>query len=210
MPISAPVPTALIGCDLVKISASGPMPTSRYCDHRPSRDQHVLDARGLGRAGPHAAQVVADDARRLAAAPPRPCAGSPRACSSITRSSMLATNVTPAALIACRSHGASSHGCAGRGRLGGRVGERRRRAMPIRGSDAGARISSRDAGRSKSSLAVGAMADRSSRSSPSTRTSTGPFTAGIHSTADQQRVRAHRPGRHARRRRLECRVASVR
>ena len=35
MPISAPVPTADIGCDLVKISASGPMPTSRYCDHAP-------------------------------------------------------------------------------------------------------------------------------------------------------------------------------
>jgi hypothetical protein len=28
-------PTADIGCDLVKISASGPMPTSRYCDHAP-------------------------------------------------------------------------------------------------------------------------------------------------------------------------------
>src|SRR5205085_2498237 len=31
-PIAAPVPTADIGCALVKISASGPMPTSRYCD----------------------------------------------------------------------------------------------------------------------------------------------------------------------------------
>src|SRR5258707_13732409 len=35
MPTSAPVPTADIGCDLLKISASGPMPTSRYCDHAP-------------------------------------------------------------------------------------------------------------------------------------------------------------------------------
>ena len=34
-PISAPVPTADSGCALVKTSASGPMPTSRYCDHIP-------------------------------------------------------------------------------------------------------------------------------------------------------------------------------
>src|SRR6185436_15511513 len=33
-PISAPTPTADIGCDLLKTSASGPMPTSRYCDQR--------------------------------------------------------------------------------------------------------------------------------------------------------------------------------
>src|SRR5262245_6361817 len=34
-PIDMPVPTAAMTCDLVKISASGPMPTSRYCDHNP-------------------------------------------------------------------------------------------------------------------------------------------------------------------------------
>ena len=33
-----------------------------------------------------------------------------QSCSSITRSSMLETKVTPLALSACRSHGASSHG----------------------------------------------------------------------------------------------------
>ena len=33
--MSAPVPTAAIGGHLVKISASGPMPTSRYCDQTP-------------------------------------------------------------------------------------------------------------------------------------------------------------------------------
>ena len=48
---------------------------------------------------------------------------------------------------------------------------------------------------SKSSLDVGAMADRSSRSSPSTRTSAGPSTAGTHSAADKQRARRRRPGR---------------
>jgi hypothetical protein len=35
MPTSAPVPTAARTGALVKISASGPMPTSRYCDHTP-------------------------------------------------------------------------------------------------------------------------------------------------------------------------------
>ena len=35
MPISLPVPTAAIGGVLVKISASGPIPTSRYCDQAP-------------------------------------------------------------------------------------------------------------------------------------------------------------------------------
>jgi hypothetical protein len=51
MPISAPVPTALIGCDLVKISASGPMPTSRYCDHRFLAEQHLLQLRASGEPG---------------------------------------------------------------------------------------------------------------------------------------------------------------
>ena len=87
--MSAPMPTADIGCDFVKISASGPMPTSRYCDHACLRDQHVLQPRRLGRARPHAREVVADDRDDRLAAPPSAFAGSPRACSSITRSSML-------------------------------------------------------------------------------------------------------------------------
>src|ERR1043165_3865123 len=33
-PIDTPVPTADMIWHLVKISASGPIPTSRYCDHR--------------------------------------------------------------------------------------------------------------------------------------------------------------------------------
>ncbi len=40
---------------------------------------------------------------RIASALP----ASPRACSSITRSSMLVAKVTPQALMVCRSHGAS-------------------------------------------------------------------------------------------------------
>ena len=39
---------------------------------------------------------------------PSAFAASPRACSSMTRSSRLETNVTPLALIAWRSHGARS------------------------------------------------------------------------------------------------------
>lgn len=35
IPASTAWPTAAMICDLVKISASGPMPTSRYCDHQP-------------------------------------------------------------------------------------------------------------------------------------------------------------------------------
>ena len=34
-PTSAPKPTDAIGWHLVKTSASGPMPTSRYCDQTP-------------------------------------------------------------------------------------------------------------------------------------------------------------------------------
>jgi hypothetical protein len=62
-----------------------------------------------GEPGHHRRQVLADDGHHGGA-----CrfglAASPRACSSITRSSMDATKVTPAALIACRSQGASSQG----------------------------------------------------------------------------------------------------
>ncbi|MNG25544.1 hypothetical protein D3C84_1104160 [compost metagenome] len=35
MPISLPLPTAASTGALVNTSASGPMPTSRYCDQRP-------------------------------------------------------------------------------------------------------------------------------------------------------------------------------
>ena len=86
--------------------------------------------------------------------------GSPRACSSITRSSRLVTKVTPLALTACRSTGAS---------------KRAERRLPATGkfpeeSLAGRRSSSR------SWLTVGATDERSRRSSPRTRTGDGPGT----------------------------------
>ena len=107
-PISAPTPTALMGWDLVNISASSPIPTSRYWDHTPwpistSRNRAACADPGLTlrRLSP----ITLTTERRTASARP----ASPRACSSMTRSSIDATNVTPAALIACRSHGASNH-----------------------------------------------------------------------------------------------------
>ena len=99
--MSAPIPTADIGCDLVKISASGPMPTSRYCDHAPCAISASLRRAASGEPGRTRAKIVADDrddrrAARLRPSPdrraPAPRSRAP-ACSS--------TNVTPAALM-CR------------------------------------------------------------------------------------------------------------
>ena len=78
------------------------------------RDQHLLQPHSLGRARLELRQVVADQlviSARIAAA----AAGLPRARSSITRSSIEIAKVTPAALMTCRSIGASSHGLCGRG-----------------------------------------------------------------------------------------------
>ena len=58
--------------------------------------------------------------------------GAPRACSSITRSSIDRGNVTPAALIACRSMGASSHGLPA-SRVSGGVLARISSSAPMRG-----------------------------------------------------------------------------
>ena len=117
-PTSNPVPTADSTGDLVKISASGPMPTSRYCDQAPlacsisfSRMASGPPGLTLERSLPTSAVT---SARKVLAR-----AASPRACSSITRSIMLTAKVTPAALMACRSIGASSHGLAASRRPGG-------------------------------------------------------------------------------------------
>ena len=132
MPTSAPCPTADIGCDLVKISASGPIPTSRYCDQAPwatrcslSRVAASEPGRTARRSAPTTLSIRAPDRRRpagIALAPaPRPRA---RAC--------CAAKVTPAALSACRSTGASSQGCAGIAAVPAAVGEDRRKLAQIR------------------------------------------------------------------------------
>ena len=105
------MPTAESGCDLVKTSTSGPMPTSRYCDHIP---------RAISASFSRCASSEPGGCRR---APPRlgrdrlsngqAAAASPWLCSSMTRSSMLVTKVTPQALIACRSTGARKYGSRG-------------------------------------------------------------------------------------------------
>ena len=87
------------------------MPTSRYCDHMPWANNTSLSwaasvdpGTTLRRLSP----ITATTARRTASAR----LASPRACSSITRSNMLATKVTPAALTACKSQGARNQGFA--------------------------------------------------------------------------------------------------
>jgi hypothetical protein len=104
-------------------------------------------------------------------------AGSPRACSSMTRSSMLATKVTPAALIACKSHGARSQGCEDARRPSAELASASAR-LATRGSLPGFRIVWAGSRRFMSALEVGAMLERSTRSSPRTATSTAPSTAG--------------------------------
>ena len=109
MPTSAPVPTADMGWPLEKISASGPMPTSRYWDHTPCAISTSLSLRASSEPGRTCCRFVpmiaVIDARSPSAFP-----ASPRACSSMTRSRRLATKVTPLALIAWRSQGARNHG----------------------------------------------------------------------------------------------------
>jgi hypothetical protein len=112
MPTRAPGPTALMGWALVKISASGPMPTSRYWDHMPWASKTSLSWADSGEPGftlRRLSPMTATTACRTASAR----LASPRACSSITRSSMLATKVTPAAFTACKSHGAMNHAWVG-------------------------------------------------------------------------------------------------
>ena len=171
MPISAPVPTALIGCDLVKISASGPMPTSRYCDHMPWAISTSLSrcASGEpGRTAPRSLPITATteartDSARLA---------SPRACSSITRSSIDATKVTPAALIACRSHGATSQGESSTRAVQALL--RSTSSVAAMRSPWCARTAAAGSGRSSKALQVGARRDRSYTPSVRTCTSTWP------------------------------------
>ena len=55
-----PWPTAAIGCALVKISASGPMPTSRYCDQAPCSISTRLSSAACLLPGTSLARVAAE------------------------------------------------------------------------------------------------------------------------------------------------------
>ena len=108
-PTSLPVPTADNTGALVNISASGPIPTSRYCDQAPRACSTRLTSCASaepGRMPVKSWPKIWFRSRRKASAR----LASPRACSSITRSSKLAMKVTPLALITCKSQGASSQG----------------------------------------------------------------------------------------------------
>ena len=82
------------------------MPTSRYCDQEPLLLEMVLEAFGRGGAGLDRRQIGADHVRD-GGADRLGLGGITAACSSITRSSMLVAKVTPEALMAWRSAGAS-------------------------------------------------------------------------------------------------------
>ena len=106
-PIQSPQPTDDSVGALVKISASGPIATSRYCDHRPSAISAALSFFASSEPGftermsaPMRSRKLA---RRLSA-----LLASPRQRSSITRSMAEIANVTPLALMHCRSKGESS------------------------------------------------------------------------------------------------------
>src|SRR5882672_7961524 len=175
MPTSEPHPTADRTGALVKISASGPIPTSRYCDHAPCAIKTCLTRAACSEPGTMPARLspntVASEARIASAR-----AASPRACSSITRSSRLATKVTPLALTGCRSQGASSQG-----RVLSRVGSQLLASMGSNSATRGAcrsrnalRIAATGWSSSSSWLVVGARCERSKNAPPSKVTTTGP------------------------------------
>ena len=177
IPASMPVPTAAIGCALVKISASGPMPTSRYwlhafCSIRTCFRCAASADPGFSRA--RSSPTSRFTSARIAAAAFR----SPRARSSITRSIIDATKVTPAALIACRSIGASSQGLPW-SRSSGGVLASTSSSLPMR-SPVAARRRSAGVPDSHRSRMVGKLADISRRSPSRTATTDGPPASGRH------------------------------
>ena len=172
-PMSAPVPTAAIGCAFVNSSASGPSPTSRYGDQRLRALRCCLSSAASGLPGRTSAmldpRMPVISARAVSAR-----AGSPRACSSITRSSMLRTKVTPEALIAWRSTGASS---LGRSSLPAAVAVRQSSRSAIRSPDA-ARSAAAGSGSSIRSRMVAQLLVTSTTPPGSRRTTLGPATSG--------------------------------
>src|SRR6266545_179954 len=195
MPTRAPRPTGAIAGHFVKSSASGPMPTSRYCDHMPratstsfTRAASADPGRTPRRSGP----MIAWISRRA----PSARAGLPFARSSMTRSSRLAMNVTPLAFTAWRSHGARSHGRDG-SRCPSALLPMMDSSRPMGGA---ARIAARrSAGLAvlSSWLTVGYDAVRSTASSPRTAMPAGPSSAEIH-TRPISRDPAGSRGRHSR------------
>jgi hypothetical protein len=170
-----PVPTDDSTGALVKTSASGPMPTSRYwlqafcsistCFSRAASSEPGFS---LERSSP----TRRTTSLRIASAE----AGLPRARSSITRSSIEIAKVTPAAFSTCRSTGASSHGLLG-SRLSGGVLARMASRSPMR-SPLAARKAWAGSSSSHSALTVEKVEVTSNTPSVRTATTAGPCTSG--------------------------------
>ena len=106
MPISPPQPIVDSVGLFVKISASGPIATSRYSDHMPSSTSAAFSASASGDPGTTERMLPPTRSSRRARTATAADA-SPRARSSITRSSADTAKVTPDALTHCRSIGLS-------------------------------------------------------------------------------------------------------
>ena len=135
-----------MGGALVNTSASGPMPTSRYCDQSPSVISTFFTSAACGDPGRRLRRLVPKISAirsRMAAARE----ASPAARSSITRSIIDRAKVTPQALIACRS-----------------AGDRRRVVSPKASVEAAVKSSSLPIGSPATCVRWAAMSGSSSRS----------------------------------------------
>ncbi|MNI17678.1 hypothetical protein D3C73_710580 [compost metagenome] len=143
------------------------MPTSRYCDHMSCSIRKAFKRMACSEPGtierrlsPITPCTVARTASALAASPP--------ACSSITRSIMLAAKVTPAALITCKSRGGSKYGLDGSASGPVLASRASTLAMKMPGAS---RTAERGASDSSKSLKVAKCSDRSN--TPSARRTIG-------------------------------------
>ena len=113
MPMPAPSPTeestGRLGEDL-RVRADAHLQVLRP---EPFGDQHLLGLGGFRGAGPDRADAAAEGPAHQVAHLRGPCRRRPPHRSSMTRSIMLSTKVTPQALMTCRSTGASRCGRAG-------------------------------------------------------------------------------------------------
>ncbi len=170
-----PVPTDESVGALVKTSASGPMPTSRYwlqafCSISTCFKCIACSEPGLSLE--KSSPTSRTTSLRMASAE----AGLPRARSSITRSSIEIAKVTPAALSTCRSTGASSQGLAVL-RVSGGVLARMASKLPMR-SPLVSRKARAGSSISQSALTVGTCEETSNTPPSRTATTAGPPASG--------------------------------
>ena len=173
-PASTHVPTADSTGALVNTSASGPMPTSRYwlqAFWETSTSLTCCASAEPGFSCDRSVPTIRVTSARMACAE----SGLPRARSSITRSSIDTAKVTPAALITCRSIGASSHGLVG-SRVSGGVLFKISCSAPIRTPFVARNASA--GSEAASWLAVGNSSDMSNTPFSRIATTDGPARSG--------------------------------